>query len=201
MFSLEMSKEQLVDRLLCMTVGIDSWKLQKGKLDDEEFAKLGKGMDELINAPIFIDDSVGASLPEVRAKARRLQMEHGLDMIVVDYLQLMTSGNSQIAANRVQEISEISRALKQLGRELQIPVLCLSQLSRAVEARPGKIPQLSDLRDSGSIDNAFRLTSDAGLFPSLYIQWSDNLLYYIYLKSNHDSFWRILHAPSYPYRE
>ena len=151
-FSLEMSKEQLVDRLLCMTVGIDSWKLHKGKLDDEEFAKLGGGMDELMRAPIFIDDSVGTSLAEIRAKARRLQMEYGLDMIMVDYLQLMTTGSNEISANRVQEISEISRSLKQLGRELKIPVLCISQLSRAVESRPGKIPQLADLRDSGSIE-------------------------------------------------
>ncbi len=151
-FSLEMSKEQLVDRLFCMTVGIDSWKLHKGKLDDEEFQKLGDGMDSLMNASIFIDDSVGSSLPEVRAKARRLQMEHGLDMLIIDYLQLMTTGNSDLMGNRVQEISEISRSLKQLGRELKIPILCLSQLSRAVETRPGKIPQLSDLRDSGSIE-------------------------------------------------
>lgn len=151
-FSLEMSKEQLVDRLFCMTVGIDSWKLHKGKLDDEEFAKLGVGMDELMHASIFIDDSVGSSLAEVRAKARRLQMEHGLDLIIIDYLQLMTTGNSDLMGNRVQEISEISRSLKQLGRELKIPILCLSQLSRAVEARPGKIPQLADLRDSGSIE-------------------------------------------------
>lgn len=151
-FSLEMSKEQLVDRLFCMSTEVDSWKLHKGKLEEEEFQKLGTGMDELMSAPIFIDDTVGASLPEIRAKARRLQMEHGLDMLMIDYLQLMSSGNSSLGANRVQEISEISRALKQLGRELKIPILCLSQLSRAVEARPGKIPQLADLRDSGSIE-------------------------------------------------
>jgi replicative DNA helicase len=151
-FSLEMSKEQLVDRLFCMNIAIDSWKLHKGKLNDEEFQKLGTGMDELMQAPIFIDDTVGASLPEIRAKARRLQMEHGLDLIVIDYLQLMSSGNQKLAVNRVQEISEISRSLKQLGRELHIPIICLSQLSRAVETRPGKIPQLADLRDSGSIE-------------------------------------------------
>ena len=151
-FSLEMSKEQLVDRMICMNTTLDSWKLHKGKLEDEEFTKLGSGIDELMRAPIFIDDSVGASLAEVRAKARRLQMEHGLDMIIIDYLQLMSSGNAELSGNRVQEISEISRSLKQLGRELNIPILCLSQLSRAVEARPGKIPQLADLRDSGSIE-------------------------------------------------
>ncbi|MBT4937001.1 replicative DNA helicase [Candidatus Peregrinibacteria bacterium] len=151
-FSLEMSKEQLVDRLICMTTQIDSWKLHKGKLEDEEFSKLGVGIDELNKAPIFIDDTVGSSLAEVRAKARRLQMEHGLDMIIIDYLQLMTTGGNEFAGNRVQEISEISRSIKQLGRELNIPIICLSQLSRAVEARPGKIPQLADLRDSGSIE-------------------------------------------------
>jgi replicative DNA helicase len=151
-FSLEMSKEQIVDRLFCMNIAIDSWKLHKGRLDDDEFQKLGTGMDELMQAKIYIDDSVGASLPEVRAKARRLQMEHGLDMIIIDYLQLMSSGNVGLSANRVQEISEISRSLKQLGRELNVPILCLSQLSRAVETRPGKIPQLADLRDSGSIE-------------------------------------------------
>ncbi len=161
-FSLEMSKEQLVDRMFCMTVWVDMWKLNKWKLDDEEFSKLWVGMDELMKTQIFIDDSVGASLSEVRAKARRLQMEHWLDMIIIDYLQLMTTGNAKLAWNRVQEISEISRSLKQIGRELHIPVVCLSQLSRAVESRPGKIPQLSDLRDSGSIEQ------DADIVAMLY---------------------------------
>jgi len=151
-FSLEMSKEQLVDRLFASMLGVDSWKLQKGKLDDTDFQNMGPIMDELNNANIFIDDSVGSSIPELRAKARRLQMEHGLDMLVIDYLQLMSTGNASYAGNRVQEISEISRALKQIGRELQIPVVALSQLSRAVESRPGNIPQLSDLRESGSIE-------------------------------------------------
>jgi replicative DNA helicase len=109
-------------------------------------------MDELSKANIFIDDSVASSLPELRTKARRLQMEHGLDLIIVDYLQLMSTGNPSYAGNRVQEISEISRALKQIARELHVPVIALSQLSRAVESRPGNIPQLSDLRDSGSIE-------------------------------------------------
>ena len=152
-FSLEMSKEQLVDRLFCSIVGVDSWKLKKGELSDEDFANLGPAMDDLSRASIFIDDSMAASITEVKAKARRLQMEHGLDFLIIDYLQLMTSGTaSATTGNRVQEISEISRALKALGRELHIPVLALSQLSRAVEMRPGKIPQLSDLRDSGSIE-------------------------------------------------
>ncbi|OGJ59548.1 replicative DNA helicase [Candidatus Peribacteria bacterium RIFCSPHIGHO2_01_FULL_55_13] len=151
-FSLEMSKEQLVDRLFASLLGVDSWKLQRGKLDDTDFQNMGPIMDELSKANIFIDDSVASSIPELRAKARRLQMEHGLDLLIIDYLQLMSTGNVSYAGNRVQEISEISRSLKQLGRELHIPILALSQLSRAVESRPGNIPQLSDLRDSGSIE-------------------------------------------------
>ncbi len=151
-FSLEMSKEQLVDRLFASMLGVDSWKLQRGKLDDSDFQNLGPIMDELAKANIFIDDSVASTIPELRAKARRLQMEHGLDILMLDYLQLMSTGNQSYAGNRVQEISEISRSLKQLGRELHIPIIALSQLSRAVESRPGNIPQLSDLRESGSIE-------------------------------------------------
>jgi len=151
-FSLEMSKEQLVDRLFASMLGVDSWKLQRGKLEDSDFQNMGPIMDELNKANIFIDDSVISSMPELRAKARRLQMEHGLDLLIVDYLQLMSTGNLSYAGNRVQEISEISRSLKQLARELHIPILSLSQLSRAVENRPGNIPQLSDLRESGSIE-------------------------------------------------
>jgi len=151
-FSLEMSKEQLVDRLFASMLGVDSWKLQRGKLDDTDFQNMGPIMDELNKANIFIDDSVASTIPELRAKARRLQMEHGLDLLIIDYLQLMSTGNASYAGNRVQEISEISRSLKQLGRELHVPILALSQLSRAVETRPGNIPQLSDLRDSGSIE-------------------------------------------------
>ncbi|MDD3896934.1 MAG: replicative DNA helicase [Candidatus Peribacteraceae bacterium] len=151
-FSLEMSKEQLVDRLFASMLGVDSWKLQRGKLEDSDFQNLGPIMDELNKANIFIDDSVASTIPELRAKARRLQMEFGLDLLMVDYLQLMSTGNQSYAGNRVQEISEISRSLKQLGRELRIPIIALSQLSRAVESRPGNIPQLSDLRESGSIE-------------------------------------------------
>lgn len=152
-FSLEMSKEQLVDRMFCSILGVDSWKLQHGKLDDADFQNMGSAMDLLNNAPIYIDDSVGMSIMELKAKARRLQMEHGLDLIIIDYLQLMSSGtNNAYSGNRVQEISEISRSLKALGRELHIPILALSQLSRAVEMRNPKIPQLSDLRESGSIE-------------------------------------------------
>ncbi len=151
-FSLEMSKEQLVDRLFASMLGVDSWKLQRGKLDDSDFQNMGPIMDELNKANIFIDDTSASSMPEFRTKARRLQMEHGLDLLVVDYLQLMSTGNQSYAGNRVQEISEISRSIKQIARELRIPILALSQLSRAVESRPDKTPQLSDLRESGSIE-------------------------------------------------
>ena len=151
-FSLEMSKEQLVDRLFASMLGVDSWKLQRGKLDDSDFQNMGPIMDDLAKANIFVDDSSASSLTEFRTKARRLQMEHGLDLLVIDYLQLMSTGNNNYAGNRVQEISEISRSIKQIARELRIPILALSQLSRAVEARPDKSPQLSDLRESGSIE-------------------------------------------------
>ena len=151
-FSLEMSKEQLVDRLFASMLGVDSWKLQRGQLDDSDFQNMGPIMDELSKANIFIDDSSASSMPEFRTKARRLQMEHGLDLLIVDYLQLMSTGNMSYAGNRVQEISEISRNVKQIARELRVPVIALSQLSRAVEARPDKQPQLSDLRESGSIE-------------------------------------------------
>lgn len=150
-FSLEMSKEQLVERLFCGMLGVDSHKLNTGNLSDDAFSRIGSVMDKLSQAKLFIDDSVG-SLNELRSKSRRLQLEHGLDMIMVDYLQLISTGNAAYAGNRVQEISEISRALKGLARELRIPVVSLSQLSRAVENRPGKIPQLADLRESGAIE-------------------------------------------------
>ncbi len=150
-FSLEMSKEQLVDRLLSSQAGVDSWKLRTGNLSDDDFPKIGYAMGVLSEAPIFIDDSAGANIMEIRAKARRLQMEHGLGMIIIDYLQLM-EGKGRSDGNRVQEISEISRSLKGLARELQVPIIALSQLSRAVEHRDNKRPQLSDLRESGSIE-------------------------------------------------
>ncbi|MFC1599604.1 replicative DNA helicase [Patescibacteria group bacterium] len=152
--SLEMSKEQLVERMFCSLMGVDSWKMRTGKLTDEDFAKVGGVMDELNNMKLFIDDSIGGSIVELRAKARRLQMEHGLDLLIIDYLQLMSGGKSSQygGGNRTQEISEISRSLKSLARELNIPIIALSQLSRAVELRPTKIPQLSDLRESGAIE-------------------------------------------------
>lgn len=150
--SLEMSREQLVDRMFASLLGVDSWRLHKGKLTDEEFSRIGGVMDDLSKAELFIDDSVGSSVMEVRAKARRLKMENGLDLLIVDYLQLMSSENNSWQGNRVQEIGEISRNLKALARELKMPIIALSQLSRAVENRPGKIPQLADLRESGAIE-------------------------------------------------
>ena len=157
--SLEMSKEQLVERIFCAQLQIDSWKIHQGKLEESDMTRMGPVMDELNKARIFIDDSMGRSIVELRSKIRRLQMEHGLDMLIVDYLQLMSSDNSY---NRVQEISEISRTLKELARELHVPVIALSQLSRSVESRPDKRPVLSDLRDSGSIEQ------DADIVMMLY---------------------------------
>jgi replicative DNA helicase len=148
-FSLEMSKEQLTDRLICATMGIDSWKLHKGLLEDEEFARMGDALERLSHANIYIDDSPAGNLMEIKSKARRLKMESGIDLLVIDYLQLMGGGNPM---NRVQEISEISRGIKSLARELQVPIIALSQLSRAVESRTTKEPILSDLRESGSIE-------------------------------------------------
>lgn len=151
-FSLEMSKEQLIDRLLSSQAGVDSWKLRTGNLSDDDFPRIGYAMGVLSEAQLFIDDSPGANIMEIRAKARRLQMEHGLGLLIVDYLQLMEGRNRSGDFNRVQEISEISRSLKGLARELDVPVIALSQLSRAVEHRDDKRPQLSDLRESGSIE-------------------------------------------------
>ncbi|MDP3741636.1 MAG: replicative DNA helicase [bacterium] len=152
-FSLEMSKDQLVDRLLASEADVDMWRMRTGRLSDEgennDFERIGHAMGRLADAPIFIDDSASSNIMEIRTKARRLQAEHDLGLIVVDYLQLMEGRNSE---NRVQEVSEISRALKSLARELNVPVLALSQLSRAVESRNPPIPQLSDLRESGSIE-------------------------------------------------
>ena len=148
-FSLEMTKEQLTDRLICAEMGVDSWKLQKGKLEDEEFAKMGEALDRLSHAQIYMDDSPVGNMMEIKSKARRLQMESGLDCIIIDYLQLIGGGNPEF---RVQEISNISRGIKGLARELNVPIVALSQLSRAVESRTVKEPILSDLRESGSIE-------------------------------------------------
>lgn len=150
--SLEMSKDQLGDRLLCAEANIDLWKMRTGKLSsDRDFASIGRAMGALAEAPLYIDDSAYATVMDIRTKARRLQMEHGLGLIVIDYLQLM-QGTSRYTDNRVQEIAEISRGLKSIARELNIPVIALSQLSRAVEATNPPIPKLSHLRESGSIE-------------------------------------------------
>jgi len=147
-FSLEMSKEQLVQRMLCAESNVDSHKLRTGRLDEEDWPKLARAMGPLSEAPIYIDDTPGISSLELRAKARRLKAEKGLGLIIIDYLQLMsTRGSSE---NRQQEISQISRSLKALARELSVPVIALSQLSRAPELRSDHRPILSDLRESGS---------------------------------------------------
>ena len=149
-FSLEMSKEELVDRLLVSQANIDAWKLKTGKLHEEDFEKLSMAMGELADAPLFIDDTPGITVSEIRTKARRLQAEHGVKLIIVDYLQLVNPGKK--IENRVQEVSYISQNMKNLARELKIPVIAASQLSRAVESRSGGKPQLADLRESGAIE-------------------------------------------------
>ena len=153
-FSLEMSKEQLVQRLLSMDAGVDQQRLRTGWIEDDEWDRIIYAMGTLSEANIWIDDTPGITTVEMRSKARRLQAEHGIDLIIVDYLQLMQSvlGSGKRNENRVQEISEVSRNLKALARELNVPVLALAQLSRAVETRQSKVPQLSDLRESGSLE-------------------------------------------------
>jgi replicative DNA helicase len=159
-FSLEMSKEQLVQRLLCQIAHIDSQKLRTGQINsDEEWTRLTDACDKLYSAPIYIDDTPGISVAEMRSKSRKLKSERGLDLIVVDYLQLMTGRNSE---SRQQEISEISRSLKALARELKVPLIALSQLSRSVESRQDKRPMLSDLRESGALEQ------DADIVSFLY---------------------------------
>lgn len=153
-FSLEMSKEQLVDRLLAAEAGVDAWSLRTGNLTDSDFEKIGHAMGTLSEAPIYIDDTPGITVNDMRTKARREAHQRPLGLIVVDYLQLMSGGSrfSDSGGNRVQEISEISRGLKGIARELNVPVIALSQLSRSVENRSPQIPQLADLRESGSIE-------------------------------------------------
>ncbi len=174
-FSLEMSKEQLVDRMLCAQANVSLWRMRTGKLSDQDndndFSRIGDAMGQLSEAPIYIDDSASSNIMEIRTKARRLQMEKGLGLIVVDYLQLM-EGRGRYGDNRVQEVSEISRGLKGIARELDIPVLALSQLSRAVEQTRPAIPKLSHLRESGSIEQdadvvmfLYRKAADRGYEP------------------------------------
>lgn len=153
LFSLEMSKEQLVDRMLAMESGVDAWALRTGNLSDTDFEKIGQAMGSLSEAQIFIDDTPGITVSDLRTKARREAHMRPLGLIIVDYLQLM-SGGARFGGdgNRVQEISEISRGLKGIARELDVPLIALSQLSRSVESRSPQIPQLQDLRESGSIE-------------------------------------------------
>lgn len=152
-FSLEQSKEQIVDRLICAQAMVDGWKLRTGNLSENDFPAIGMAMGVLAEAPIFIDDSPMLTSLEIRTRSRRLKAEHNLGLIVIDYLQLLdSSSKNRSDGNRVQEVSEISRSLKAVARELDVPVIALSQLSRAVESREKKIPQLSDLRESGSIE-------------------------------------------------
>lgn len=152
LFSLEMSKEQLVDRMLSMESGVDAWALRTGNLTDADFEKIGQAMGSLSEAPIYIDDTPGITVSELRTKARREAHQRRLGLIIVDYLQLMSGGGRFGDSNRVQEISEISRGLKGIARELNVPLIALSQLSRSVESRSPQIPQLADLRESGSIE-------------------------------------------------
>jgi len=158
-FSLEMSKEQLAQRMLCSQAEIDAQKLKTATLPDHGWKKLTKALSKLSEAPIFIDDTAAITATEIRAKARRLRIERGLGMVIVDYMQLMQSGKSRIE-NRVQEVSEIARSLKTLARELDIPVIAISQLSRAIEQRHDRRPLLSDLRESGEIEQ----TADVVMF-------------------------------------
>lgn len=154
-FSLEMSKEQLVDRLLCAQANVSLWRMRTGKLsdreEDDDFSRINDAMGRLAEAPIYIDDSASSNIMEIRTKARRLQVEKGLGLLIVDYLQLM-EGRGKYGDNRVQEVSEITRGLKGIARELNIPVFALSQLSRAAEMSRPAVPKLSHLRESGSIE-------------------------------------------------
>ena len=162
-FSLEMSKEQLVNRMLCAEANIDSQRLRIGEMKEDDWTHLWDACDVMSKAKIYIDDTAGITVMDMRSRARRLKAEHGLDLIVVDYLQLMQgSGKRNTSGDRQQEVSEISRSLKALARELDVPVLALSQLSRGVEARQVKRPMLSDLRESGSLEQ------DADIVAFLY---------------------------------
>ena len=152
LFSLEMSKEQMVNRILCSEAMVDSNKVRTGKIDDEDWIKLANTMGELSEAPIYIDDTPGISINEIRAKCRKLKLEKNIGLVVIDYLQLVQGSSKRAQGSREQEISEISRSLKILAKEINVPVIALSQLSRAPEQRPDHRPMLSDLRESGAIE-------------------------------------------------
>ncbi len=165
-FSLEMSKEELVDRLLVSQADVDAWRLKTGKLSDDDFTRLSEAMGQLAEAPLYIDDTPGMNIFEMRTKARRLLVNQKMKFLIVDYLQLVDPGRRY--DNRVQEVSIVSQSLKNLARELKIPVLAVSQLSRAVESRGSKIPQLADLRESGAIEQ------DADVVMFLYREDQDS---------------------------
>ncbi len=152
LFSLEMSKEQMVNRILCSEALVDSNKVRTGKIDDDDWIKLADTMGDLSEAPIYIDDTPGISINEIRAKCRKLKLEKNIGLVVIDYLQLVQGSSKRASASREQEISEISRSLKILAKEINVPVIALSQLSRAPEQRPDHRPMLSDLRESGAIE-------------------------------------------------
>ncbi|MBI2028776.1 MAG: replicative DNA helicase [Candidatus Levybacteria bacterium] len=169
-FSLEMSKEELVDRLLVGQADVDAWRIKTGRLSEGDFTKLSNAMGELADAPIFIDDTPGITISEMRTKARRLLLEHNISLFIVDYLQLVDPGRRY--DNRVQEVSIVSQSLKNLARELKVPVLAVSQLSRAVEHRGERKPQLADLRESGAIEQdadvvMFLYRPEAELAPTM----------------------------------
>lgn len=169
-FSLEMSKEELVDRLLVGQADVDAWRIKTGKLSETDFTKLSNAMGELADAPIFIDDTPGITISEMRTKARRLLLEQNISVFIVDYLQLVDPGRRY--DNRVQEVSIVSQSLKNLARELKVPVLAVSQLSRAVEHRGERKPQLADLRESGAIEQdadvvMFLYRPEAELAPTM----------------------------------
>jgi len=149
-FSLEMSKDEIIDKIMCVQGGVDLWKLRTGKLSDDDFARISHAMATLSEAPLYIDDAASNNVMQMRTMARRLQAEHGLGLLVIDYLQLMQGAGR--VESRTQEVGEISRSLKGLARELNIPIIALSQLSRAIESRQDQMPKLSDLRESGSIE-------------------------------------------------
>jgi replicative DNA helicase len=156
-----MSMQALVQRLLCSEAHVDSWKLKSGQADANDFSKIAQAMDKLTQAELWIDDTPSLSIESLRARARRMKAQHGIALIVVDYLQLMRGGRQE---SRVQEVSDISSGLKSIAKELNVPVLALSQLSRESERRTDRKPQLSDLRDSGSIEQ------DADIVLFLYRQ-------------------------------
>ena len=163
-FSLEMSKEQLVNRMLSLESHVDAQKIRTGRLTDEEWMNLVEGSANIANSRLIIDDTPGITLPVLRSKCRKMKMEYDIKVVIIDYLQLMSGDNKSSASSRQQEISDISRGLKALARELDVPVVALSQLSRAVEQRPDHRPMLSDLRESGAIEQ------DADVVMFLYRQ-------------------------------